>query len=107
MIRTAFEKCGVCIDINGYDKDKIRVPGFLNYSPPEKNEIRRTDPFTKEELDELEIEENKWMKERREMKKRKRKQAQKDRNTWLTALTHYRLNSLFGIKSYKSVYFQC
>ena len=35
MIKRAFQKTGVMIDLDGYDKNLIRVPRFATYKPPE------------------------------------------------------------------------
>ena len=54
MILDAFEKTGICIDMNGLDKGKIVVPNFLTYHPPEKNEVFRNTPYTEAEIKEME-----------------------------------------------------
>ena len=76
-IRTAFERCGVCIDINGKRKDRIKFPRFESYVPPAKDE-KQQEKLTKEEIDNLMIMERKHLKEIKETKK-KREEAVKSR----------------------------
>ena len=54
LILDAFEKTGVCIDMNGFDKGKIVVPNFLTYRPPEKDEAFRNTPYTEAEIKAME-----------------------------------------------------
>ena len=54
MIRTAFDKCGISIDLDGHDKHKIVIPNFDPYCPPEIDEEFRDEPYTPEEIREFE-----------------------------------------------------
>ena len=54
MIRKAFDKCGISIDLDGHDEHKIIVPNFNTYCPPEKDEEFRDEPYTPEEILEFE-----------------------------------------------------
>ena len=80
MIRQAFDKCGITIDLDGYDKHKIIVPNFDTYCPPEKDEEFRDEPYTPEEILEFEKKEVAERKKRRKDKKRKRREEQIERN---------------------------
>ena len=80
MVRRAFDKCGITIDLDGYDKHKIEFPNFLNYKPPEKDEVFRENPFTEDELKALEAEEVELRKQRKAARKRKRENEQIERN---------------------------
>ena len=80
MIRQAFDKCGITIDLDGYDKHKIIVPNFDTYCPPEKDEEFRNKPYTSEEILEFEKTEINERKKRRKEKKRKRREEQLERN---------------------------
>ena len=51
MIKRAFQKTGVMIDLDGYDKNLIRVPRFATYKPPEKDEPYRAESYSKEEIE--------------------------------------------------------
>ena len=50
MVKRAFQKTGVLIDLDGYDKHLIKVPNFETYKPPEADEEYREEEFTKEEI---------------------------------------------------------
>ncbi len=62
MIQKAFDRCGITIDMDGYDKNKIVVPNFATYCPPEKDEEFRNEPYTPEEI--LEFEKRKLLNEK-------------------------------------------
>ena len=80
LILDAFEKTGVCIDMNGFDKGKIVVPNFHTYDPPEKSEVFRNTPYTEAEIKAMEKEEKEARKRAKAEKKRKRKVDQIERN---------------------------
>ena len=80
MVKRAFQKTGVLIDINGYDKHLIRVPNFLTYKPPEYDEELREDDFTKEEIKQMEKREVQHLEQEKSRRPRKRKSEQKQRN---------------------------
>ena len=80
MVKRAFQKTGVLIDLDGFDKHLIKVPNFESYEPPEANEEHRKEDFTKEEVAELEKQEILYQKEKKERAIKKRKQDQMIRN---------------------------
>ena len=57
MVVGAFQKTGVLIDLDGFDKHLIKVPNFATYSPPEKDEVHEQGPLSEEEIKRLEKEE--------------------------------------------------
>ena len=79
MVKRAFQKTGVLIDLDGYDKHLIKVPNFETYEPPEADEEYREEAFTKEEIAEFE-QEIRYQKEKKERTIKKRKQDQMIRN---------------------------
>ena len=80
MVKRAFQKTGVLIDLDGYDKHLIKVPNFETYKPPEADEEYREEEFTKEEIAEFEQQEILYRKEKKERAIKKRKQDQMIRN---------------------------
>ena len=80
MILRAFQKCGIMIDLDGYDKHKIQVPNFQTYKPPDKEEEYREEPYTEEELKEFEKNEKDWRIQEKKKKQQKRKAEQIKRN---------------------------
>ena len=80
LILDAFEKTGICIDMNGLDKGKIVVPNFLTYDPPEKSEVFRNTPYTAAEIKAMEKEEKEARKRAKVEKKRKQIADQIERN---------------------------
>ena len=80
MVKRVFQKTGVLIDLDGYDKHLIKVPNFETCEPPGANEEYREKEFTKEEIAELEKREILYQKEKKERATKKRKLAQIMRN---------------------------
>ena len=77
IIRRAFRRTGVGIDIDGKMKNFLRFPGFETYVPPEKEEDHIDEVLTEKEIQKLEKEEMKnreWQKKRKSRNARKREQ---------------------------------
>ena len=80
MVVRAFQKTGVMIDLDGYEKQLIKVPRFDTYEPPEKDEPHEEEDLTPEEIDELEKKEIAFQKALKKTKAAKRKTDQITRN---------------------------
>ena len=80
MIKRAFQKTGVMIDLDGFDKNLIRVLRFATYKPPEKDEPYREDPYSKEEIEAFYDEEQKYQKKEKKRKREEKTAAQIERN---------------------------
>ena len=80
MIKRAFQKTCVMIDLDGYDKNLIRVPRFATYKPPEKNEPYREEPYSKEEIEAFYDEEKKYQQNEKKRKREEKRAAQIARN---------------------------
>ena len=65
------------IDLDGYDKNLIRVPRFATYKPPEKDEPYRAESYSKEEIEAFYDEEQKYHQKKRRGNVRKKQRPKR------------------------------